>query len=169
LTNPTRAKIAMCVDNVLCGPNAKPPNSIGVGRDDWFHPPLPPNRTCGSPDIRLSSRWSFLLRGLADQFMGCCKHFNPHLAKFPLTPVSEGCQHPCRPIRWFGPRPVTLKCCHHWVLSEKVSRFRHSLIGVCPAVWLSTGSREPVVVTSPPSCTPLLPQSYPGSSLLWVL
>ncbi len=131
----------------------KPSNSIGVGRDDLFHPPLPPNRTCGSPDIRLSSRWSFLLRGLADQFMGCCKHFNPHLAKFPLTLVSEGCQHPCLPIRWFGPRPVTLKCCH----------------GVCPAVWLSTGSREPAVVTSPPSCTPLLPQSYPGSSLLWVL
>jgi hypothetical protein len=33
---------------------------IGVGSIDWFRCPLPPNRTCGSPDIRLSGWWSYL-------------------------------------------------------------------------------------------------------------
>jgi hypothetical protein len=33
---------------------------IGVGRVDWLRHPLPPNRTCGFPDIRLSSRWFYL-------------------------------------------------------------------------------------------------------------
>jgi hypothetical protein len=44
--------------------NSPPPldtaHIIGVGSGDWFRHPLPPNRTCGSPGIRLSSRWSYL-------------------------------------------------------------------------------------------------------------
>src|SRR6266567_150277 len=43
-----------------------------------------------------------------------------------FDPHFEGHQHPCRPNRWFTPRPVTLKCCHPWVLSDAVSHLRHS-------------------------------------------
>jgi hypothetical protein len=46
------------------------------------------------------------------------------LASF--DPHFEGHQHPCRPNRRFRPRPVTLKCCRHWALSDAVSHLRHS-------------------------------------------
>src|SRR5260370_41980913 len=43
-----------------------------------------------------------------------------------FDPLFEGSQHPCRPSRWFGPRPVAGKPRRPWVLSGVVSRLRHS-------------------------------------------
>jgi hypothetical protein len=56
----------------------------------------------------------------------------------------------------------TLKCCHHWVLSEKVSRCRHSLIGVCPAVWSSTDSRRTRSGHVSTFLHPFAPPALPG-------
>src|SRR5215471_1158040 len=43
-----------------------------------------------------------------------------------FDPLFEGLQHPCRPNRRFGPRPVAGKSRRPWVLSGAVSRLRHS-------------------------------------------
>src|SRR5689334_5481205 len=58
---------------------------IGVGRDDWFRLPLPPNRTGGSPasgsPVEESPR-----KGLADSRMGMHQGKQPLCCKEPTGP-----------------------------------------------------------------------------------
>src|SRR5262250_3115276 len=51
-----------------------------------------------------------------------------------FDPLFEGRQHPCRPNRRFGPRPVAGKSRRPWVLSGTVSRLRHSRR--CRSAWI---------------------------------
>src|SRR6266436_3897089 len=74
---------------------------------------------CGSPvglNLREGRPQRRLGVELVDQAVPFAA-FDPHF---------EGHQHPCRPNRWFGPRPVAGTPRRPWVLSGAVSRLRHS-------------------------------------------
>jgi len=63
---------------------------IGVGATDWFRPPLPPNRTGGSPAYG-SPVDGLPTGGLNKTNMGCVQAVQPMLVEVfpPRTPVSS--------------------------------------------------------------------------------
>src|SRR3974377_797281 len=115
---------------------------IGVGSVDWFRYPLPPNRTCGSPDPALQSV-VLPARGLTVQRMGVSCKLRGSRVGAPSTSVLSG-----PAVR---PALISVRA-----LSGTSSPMGN-VVGVFPL-----GSD----FTSPPSCTPSLPRHYPASSLL---